>query len=104
LEKNFKEQRMVAEYASELSVSPNYLNEIVKKVTGQSAGYHIRQRIGLEAKRKALHTGMCMKEIAYYLGFSDLAHFSKFFKLTTGKNFSDMRKERVTLAFASTSA
>jgi AraC family transcriptional activator of pobA len=35
-----------------------------------------------------------MKEIAYFLGFCDMAHFSKFFKNTTGMNFSDFKKER----------
>ena len=58
----------------------NYLNEIIKKTTGYSAGYHIRQRVVLEAKRKAAYSDSCMKEIAYHLGFCDIAHFSKFFK------------------------
>jgi AraC family transcriptional regulator, transcriptional activator of pobA len=100
LEKNFKTERRVAEYASCLSVTPNYLNEVIKKMTGYSAGYVIRRRVGLEAKRKALHTRMCMKEVAYSLGFSDPAHFSKFFKNTTGHNFSDFRKEKVTFSLA----
>jgi len=103
LEKNFKTERRVAEYASNLSVTPNYLNEVTKKMTGYSAGNVIRRRVGLEAKRKALHTRMCMKEVAYSLGFSDPAHFSKFFKNTTGHNFSDFRKEKVTLSFNSMS-
>jgi len=101
LEKNFKTERRVTEYASCLSVTPNYLNEVVKKTTGYSAGCLIRRRVGLEAKRKALHTRMCMKEVAYDLGFSDPAHFSKFFKNTTGHNFSDFRKEKVTLSLGS---
>ena len=34
-----------------------------------------------------------MKEIAYGLGFADLAHFSKYFKRASGINFSDFKKE-----------
>lgn len=98
LERNYKEQKMVSDYASMLSVTPNYLNEIIKKTTGYSAGHHIRQRIVLEAKRQATFSGHCMKEIAYFLGFGDMAHFSKFFKNTTGMNFSDFKKERLLLA------
>lgn len=94
LEKNYKEQKMVADYASMLSVTPNYLNEIIKKTTGFSAGHHIRQRIVLEAKRQAKYSGSCMKEIAYFLGFGDMAHFSKFFKNTTGMNFTEFKKEQ----------
>lgn len=100
LEKNFQTERRVSEYASCLAVTPNYLNEVIKKMTGYSAGHVIRRRVGLEAKRKALHTRMCMKEVAYSLGFSDPAHFSKFFKNTTGHNFSDFRKEKTTFSLS----
>ena len=92
LDKNFREYKMVADYAGRLSVTPNYLNEVVKKLTGQSAGHHIRQRIAVEAKRQAIYPDNCMKKIAYDLGFCDLAHFSKFFKNATGTNFSDFKK------------
>ena len=69
LDKHFKETKMVAEYAEQLSVTPNHLNRVVKKHTSFSAGHHIRQRIILEAKRMARYTGAGMKEIAYNLGF-----------------------------------
>jgi AraC family transcriptional activator of pobA len=96
LEKHFRSQKMVAWYAESLSVTANYLNEVIKKTTGYSAGHHIRQRVALEAKRQAAYTNSCMKSIAYDLGFCDMAHFSKFFKNTTGMNFSDFKnKDRV---------
>ena len=98
LEKNYKEVKMVSDYASMLSVTPNYLNEIIKKTTGHSAGHHIRQRIVLEAKRQARYSGNCMKEIAYFLGFADMGHFSKFFKNETGMNFTDFKKEKFVLS------
>jgi len=100
LDKNYKEKKMVSDYSSELFVTPNYLNEIIKKSTGYSASHHIRQRIALEAKRMGRYSGACMKEIAYSLGFSDSAHFSKFFKGTTGKNFSDFKKEGINLSLS----
>ena len=95
VEKKYMNWKLVKEYAGELSVTPNYLNEVVKKVSGYPAGYHIRQRIVLEAKRQAACPTTSMKEIAYYLGFDDIAHFSKFFKSVYGKNFTDFRKERL---------
>jgi AraC family transcriptional regulator, transcriptional activator of pobA len=93
VEVNFKVHRKVSDYASLLAVTPNYLNEIVKKTTGYPASYHIRQRIVLEAKRRAMYPDVCMKEVAWYLGFSDIAHFSKFFKNITGTTFSDFKRE-----------
>jgi len=92
LDKNFKEKKMVAEYAAQLLVTPNYLNRIVKKITGFSAGHHIRQRVVLEAKRMGRYSDAGMKEIAYNLGFLDSAHFSRFFKTFGGTNFSDFKR------------
>jgi YesN/AraC family two-component response regulator len=93
LGKQFREKKMVADYASQLYVTPNYLNGIVKKNTGFSAGHLIRQRVVLEAKRMCRYTDAGMKEIAYHLGFIDSSHFSKFFKAVSGMNFSDFKKE-----------
>ena len=53
VEKDFRLKKSVSAYAGQLGVTANHLNEAVKKVLGHSAGYHIRQRIIQEAKRKA---------------------------------------------------
>jgi YesN/AraC family two-component response regulator len=93
LDRHFREKKMVADYASLLFVTPNYLNGIIKKNTAFSAGYLIRQRVVLEAKRMCRYSDSGMKEIAYDLGFVDSSHFSKFFKAVSGMNFSDFKKE-----------
>jgi AraC family transcriptional regulator, transcriptional activator of pobA len=100
LDKNFKEKKMVAEYADELLVTATYLNRTVKKNTGYSAGHHIRQRVVLEAKRMGRFSGAGMKEIAYDLGFLDPAHFSRFFKSFAGLNFSDFKRGPLMVAMA----
>ena len=92
LKKWFITKKLVADYASELCVTPNYLNRTVKKITGFTASHHIQQYIILEAKRQAIHSNVSMKEIAYYLGFDNLAHFSKFFKNNSGMNFTSFKK------------
>lgn len=92
LKKNFLSKKQVVDYADELCVTPNYLNKTVKKVTGFTASYHIQQQIILEAKRQVIHSNGSMKEIAYFLGFDNLAHFSKFFKNNSGMNFTSFRK------------
>jgi AraC family transcriptional activator of pobA len=100
IDKHFKKTKTVSEYASALSITPNYLNEIVKRTTGHPAGHHIRQRVVLEAKRMGLYSHTSMKEIAYNLGFSDCGHFSKFFKTVTGKNFSAFKREKLSVLVA----
>jgi AraC family transcriptional regulator, transcriptional activator of pobA len=93
VEKNYTIKKMVTDYAEELVVTPNHLNEVVKKVTGFPASHHIQQRIVLEAKRQGAYSNVTMKEIAYALGFDDTAHFSKFFKNASGQSFTDFKKE-----------
>lgn len=93
LENNFKEKKSVSDYASELCLSASYLNHVIKKTTGYPASHHIQHRIVLEAKRKVRQTGASMKEVAYYLGFDDIAHFSKYFKSTSGMNFTTFKNE-----------
>ncbi|WP_133177737.1 AraC family transcriptional regulator [Chitinophaga parva] len=93
LEKDFATKKLVTDYADELAVTPSYLNIIVKKVSGFPASFHIQQRIIMEAKRQAFYADMTMKEIAYDLGFDDIAHFSKYFKNVAGTSFTDFKKE-----------
>ena len=92
LDKQFMKKKQVAEYASELCVSPRYLTAVVKKVSGFSPSYHIQQRLVQEAKRMALASDANMKAVAYMLGFEDLSHFSKFFKQAAGVSFSEFKK------------
>ena len=92
LREHFISKKLVTEYASMLAVSPNYLNNVVKKISGFPASHHIKQQIHLEAKRQALFTNKSMKEIAFQLGFEEMSHFSKFFKNIEGNNFRHFRK------------
>lgn len=92
VENNLTRKKPVSDYAEELGVSANYLNEVIKKYTGLPANHHIHQRKVLEAQRQLICYGLSMKEIAYRLGFDDTAHFSKFFKVNTGLNFKNFRK------------
>jgi len=93
LKRNFAKQKLVIEYAGQLCVTPNYLNRVVKKVTGLTASHHIQQQIIMEAKRQAMYSQVSMKEIAYGLGFDNLAHFSKYFKTNSGINFTDFKRQ-----------
>ena len=92
VKKNFTSMKMVSDYAALLCVSPNYLNKTVKKISGFTASYHIQQQIIKEAKKQVAYCGSSLKEIAYHLGFDNLAHFSKFFKNNSGTSFSCFKK------------
>jgi AraC family transcriptional regulator, transcriptional activator of pobA len=92
LRTHYIKKKMVSDYASDLGVTPSYLNCVVKKVSGYTASYHIQQQIIMEAKRQTIYSGASMKQIAYCLEFQSPAHFSKFFKKNCGVSYSDFRK------------
>ncbi|HPE77644.1 MAG TPA: helix-turn-helix domain-containing protein, partial [Draconibacterium sp.] len=77
------------DYASELNVTPDYLNRVIKSLTGKTAKEFIQARIIIEARRLLYFSEMSAKEIGYKLGFSEPANFSAFFKKNTG--FSPMQ-------------
>ncbi|PZR26452.1 MAG: hypothetical protein DI535_14375 [Citrobacter freundii] len=93
--KHFRAKKMVTDYANELCISPHYLTQVVKEVTGETPSYFIQQQIAKEAKKQAMISSKSMKEVAYELGFDDQAHFSKFFKKNTGMNFTAFRSRTI---------
>lgn len=93
LEQYYTEWKSVAAYADQLCVTPNHLSVSIKRETGRPASDHIRQRIMLEAQRLAAAQDVPLKEIAYQLGFEDVAHFSKLFKRCHGISFSSFKAQ-----------
>jgi len=91
VEKHFVKWHQVREYAEALSVTPNYLNEVIKSAVNISAKDYIQDRIILEAKRMVIFTGKSGKEIGFDLGFEDPSHFSKFFKTNTGQSLQSFK-------------
>ncbi|MDO6388585.1 helix-turn-helix transcriptional regulator [Pontibacter sp. BT731] len=89
----FKEQKSVAFYADQLHISANYLNILCKRNLQVPALFLIHTRIILEAKRLLHASELPVKEIAFDLGFSDLAHFSNFFKSKTGMSPRSFREQ-----------
>jgi len=78
----------VAYIAEALHVSPNYLSELLKTLTGQSTQQHLHDKLIELAKEKLSTTNLSVSEIAYELGFEHLASFSKLFKSKT--NFTPL--------------
>ena len=72
-------------------MTPDRLNDHVKRATGVTAGHLIRQRVLTEAKRQLVFTGQTIHEIAYDLAFSDPSHFARFFRKQTGTTPQDFR-------------
>ncbi|MDC1105492.1 helix-turn-helix domain-containing protein [Prolixibacteraceae bacterium] len=80
-------------YASKLNIHPNYLNAVVKSVSGLTALQNIQNYILKKAKESLIQTALSAKEIAYNLHFSSPGKFSTFFKKLTGVTPMAFRKE-----------
>lgn len=80
IQKSYKSLKSPKDYALLLHITPNYLNTVVKSITGIAAGEHIKQRVILEAKRLLTHTDLTVTQISYELGFKDKSHFGKYFR------------------------
>jgi AraC-like DNA-binding protein len=75
--------RTAKEYADQLSIHVNHLNKVLKENTGKTTTELITNRILQEAKILLRQTNWNISEIAYSLGFEELAHFSNFFRKHT---------------------
>lgn len=69
--------------SGELNVSPNYLSDLLRSITGQSTQQHIQNKLIEKAKEILTTTSLSVSEIAYQLGFEYPQSFSKLFKNKT---------------------
>lgn len=77
------ELKSAKDFAAQLSVHVNHLNKVLKENTGKTTTELISDRLIHEAKILLKETDWNISEIAYSLGFEELAHFSNFFKKQT---------------------
>lgn len=76
--------RTAKDFADRLAVHVNYLNSVIKQVSGKTTTGLISARVAEEARLLLRQTSWNISEIAYALGFEEVAHFSNFFKKQAG--------------------
>ncbi|GAB4022944.1 helix-turn-helix domain-containing protein [Spirosoma koreense] len=91
IDEHYDTLHQVADYAELLNLTPGHLNDRIKQQSGKTAIEHIHERLMLEAKRRLLHTDLSAKEIAWQLGFDDVAYFHRFFKRLSGETPATFR-------------
>lgn len=75
--------RTPKDFAERLAVHVNHLNKVLKDATGHTTTEIIFNRVLQESKILLKQTDWSIAEIAYTLGFDDVAHFSNYFKKQT---------------------
>lgn len=91
LRHHIREERSVNFYATQLHVTPKYLSQCVKDVSGHTCGEIIDDLVILEARVLLDDPGLSIAQVADELNFSDQFFFSKFFKRVTGQTPSAYR-------------
>lgn len=81
--------------ADALCMSANYLGDVIKRMSGETAGNYIRRIVIQEAKNR-LASGLSISETAYEMGFEYPQHFSRMFKKFTGATPQEYIKKRNT--------
>ncbi|SFW25292.1 helix-turn-helix domain-containing protein [Chitinophaga sancti] len=92
VQQHFRQQRNVQAFAEQLHVTPKYLTETVKEITGKTAGEIIDHFVILEAKRMLSDTPLSILQIAEELNFSDQSFFGKYFKRFAGHSPKEYRQ------------
>ena len=82
----------VQQLAEQLNLSPSYLSDMLRTLTGQNAQQHIHGKLIEKAKERLSTTNLSVSEVAYALGFEHPQSFSKLFKTKTNLSPLEFRK------------
>lgn len=69
--------------ADQLNVSPRYLSDMLRSLTGENAQQHIHNKLIEKAKEILSISNLSVSEVAYQLGFEHPQSFNKLFKSKT---------------------
>lgn len=75
LEKNYYKEKSVSFYADKLFINPKHLTNVVKELTGKTAGAWIDNYVILEAKMLLKTTSLSVCQIAQKLNFANQSFF-----------------------------
>lgn len=78
--------------SEELQVSPRYLSDMLRSLTGQNTQQYIHRKLIEKAKEVLAISNLTVGEIAYQLGFEHPQSFSKLFKLKTNLSPLEFRQ------------
>jgi AraC family transcriptional regulator, transcriptional activator of pobA len=91
IDQHYRQNLPLQAYASMMAVSLVQLRAACAAATGQSPTKMIHARIITEAKRNLIFGEMSVEQIAFGLGFSDAAYFTRFFRREVGEAPSQFR-------------
>lgn len=88
-----KEVPSVSSIATDLNLSPNYMTDLLRAETGKSTVSFIHEFVTEQAQILLLQTSMNVSDVAWHLGFSNFAYFSRLFKKMKGISPNEFRNQ-----------
>ena len=79
-------------YADALHLTPVYISNVVKQVTGRTAGDNLTDCLVLKAKSLLLTSTLSVQQISDRLGFQNQSHFGTFFRRAVGMSPQKFRR------------
>jgi AraC family transcriptional activator of pobA len=89
---NYRKGLPMAEYATDLGVTPTHLSRAVKGATGKTAADLLTERVHHAARSLLYDTKEPAQNIARYLGFRSAAYFTRFMQHHSGLSPSKLRQ------------
>ena len=87
-------EREVQWYAKELGITPKYLSELCKELSGKSASEWIADVTVSELKHYLRETTMPIRDIAQVMEFPNASFFCQYTKKHTGLTPNQFRKQK----------
>jgi AraC family transcriptional regulator, transcriptional activator of pobA len=91
INQHYRQNLKLPDYAALMAVSATQLRSACLAATGLSPIKLIHARLIIEAKRNLIFSERSIEQIAYDLGFSDTAYFTRFFRKEVGQSPSQFR-------------
>jgi AraC-like DNA-binding protein len=98
LDDYFREEKAITDgvptvqyLADQLNLSPSYLSDMLRTLTGQNAQQLIHQKLVEKAKEILSASDLSVAEVAYQLGFEHPQSFSRLFKAKTAQSPLEFR-------------
>ncbi len=93
LERDFRSNLAVADFAAALGVTPTHLTRACRATCGKSAHMLLEDRVLFEARRLLTETRLPIKEVAQLLGYNSAGYFTRAFQKAEGVTPSAFRNK-----------
>ena len=89
---DYVKHREVGYYADKLCVTPKYLSEVCKSMSGKTANYWISRFTTIHIRRLLQERKMTFTQISDFFDFSSPAYFSRFVQKHLGTSPTNFRE------------